>query len=100
MMRPSRYRAAMDVLISSTAVVVRGTDILRTVAATAAASSSSISVYPRLRAAAGCTSAAPVAHMTGAAGRLLLRGRLGFTDGHQRLELQEALLADALDVHQ
>jgi hypothetical protein len=32
MIRPSRYRAAIDVRLSSSALVVIGTDILRTVA--------------------------------------------------------------------
>ena len=47
MMRPSRYRAAIDVRISSKAVVVMGTDMLRIVATIAAVSISSTDVKPR-----------------------------------------------------
>ena len=47
MIRPSRYRAAIDVRISSIAVIVIGTDMLRIVAMIAAASISSTNVKPR-----------------------------------------------------
>ena len=47
MIRPSRYRAAIDVRISSSAVVVIGTDMLRIVATIAAVSISSTNVKPR-----------------------------------------------------
>src|SRR6476646_2102965 len=74
--------------------------MLRIVATIAAVSISSTNVKPRCSAASDLAGAAPAASVTGAVRHLLLRGRLRIAEGDQRLQLQEALLADALDVHQ
>jgi hypothetical protein len=74
--------------------------MVRMVATIAAVSISSGSVKPRQSGAAGLPIAAPVANVTGAVRHLLLWSRLRIANGDQRLQLQEALLADALDVHQ
>src|SRR4051812_44375149 len=108
MIRPERYRAAEAVRISSIAAVIIGTAIPPRTTMSATTSRSSTRVKPAHRHAvpipAHDAARPAVATTAGTRTPLLLRTRpiaaLFGPDGHERLQLQEALLADAFHVHQ